>query len=563
MSRLNDLLSADRAGSAALLRRAGWFAALVASASVLLLGLSGWFIAAAATAGAAGTAVALSFNYMLPSAAIRLLAIVRTGARYGERLASHDAAFTALARLRPRLFRAIAGAPARHALSYRRGETTARFIQDVDAIEARFVRRSAPWSVVAAALAGAATIWLGSWWAVATTGLCFSALFLMAGRMMKRADQLGRQIQQLHGSLKDEAAALLDVAADLRCYGRADWAADRLAALGDELAAAQQARAGIEGRIEALRATAIGLASVCALLLSRQAGAPLAALAALAAAMTIDGTAPLLKSMAQRGALHEAEDRIEELLAMEQPPLPAVDSAPFPSLTLTVDRPFHLIAGARLLLSGRSGSGKTSLVERLIGLRPIEPGRLWIDGTDAASLPAETLRACFAWLPQDASLLSGTVRDNLRLAAPDADEAAMWQALHDAALDEKVRSLPSRLDCWIGEDGARLSGGERRRLALARASLSPARWLLLDEPTEALDSATEVMVRDRLSARLARTGQGLILVSHRPAMTALVQGNIAQVDTQPAQDHPAVPAMPAAAGPHPGAYAVHRLSIAG
>jgi ATP-binding cassette subfamily C protein CydC len=113
------------------------------------------------------------------------------------------------------------------------------------------------------------------------------------------------------------------------------------------------------------------------------------------------------------------------------------------------------------------------------------------------------------------------VRDNLMLANPDADDATLWRALHDAVLDDQVRALDHGLDAWVGENGARLSGGERRRLAVARAYCSLAPWLVLDEPSEGLDGTTEKLLAVRLAQRLDTTGQGLILVSHRPALVAL------------------------------------------
>ena len=134
--------------------------------------------------------------------------------------------------------------------------------------------------------------------------------------------------------------------------------------------------------------------------------------------------------------------------------------------------------------------------------------------------PSAQTRPAFAHAPQDAALIAGTVRANLALAGPHPDDA-LWDALADAALEARVRALPQGLDTWIGENGERLSGGERRRLSLARALLRDAPWLLLDEPTEGLDPATETLVVQRLDARLKRTGQGLVLVSHRPAPRAL------------------------------------------
>ena len=177
--------------------------------------------------------------------------------------------------------------------------------------------------------------------------------------------------------------------------------------------------------------------------------------------------------------------------------------------------------GDRIAITGPSGAGKTTLLERLLALRPCPPGTIALGGEDLAQLDPAVARAAFAHAPQDAALIAGTVADNLRLAAPDASDDALWEALRDAALDERIRAAPAGLNAWLGDNGERLSGGERRRLSLARALLRPAPWLLLDEPTEGLDAGTEALVLDRLAARLDRTGQGVVLVSHRPAPLAI------------------------------------------
>ncbi|WP_294307273.1 amino acid ABC transporter ATP-binding/permease protein [uncultured Sphingomonas sp.] len=514
---LRRLVAAERRRERHRLRQAGLCAALVAIASVLLLALSGWFLTAAALAGGAGIVAAQAFNYMLPSAAIRLLAIVRTGARYGERLASHGAAFGALARLRPGLYRALTVAPPSVALTLGRGEATARLIGDVDAVEWRFVRLSGPWGIVAALASGAALTLLGGWLAMVATLTCVGGALGLAQVWAHRLEEPGRAVQQAMGALREEVAMIGGAAAELRCFALEDWATARIAAASDRLAEAQARQAAVAARFEALHAIGVALAAASALVLSAGEGAPIAALAALAAAMTADATAPILRAMTERGRLREAEARLETLFAAAEE-RPAADEVC--DATLMIDgTPFA--PGSRIALTGPSGCGKTTLVEGLLGLRPLPPDRIMIGGRDAAALAPATLRATLAWAPQDAALMAGTVRDNLRLADDQASEDRLLQALHDAALDDVVRALPEGLDTWLGEDGARLSGGERRRLSLARAYLADAPWLLLDEPGEGLDAAVAAQVARRLDARLKRTGQGMILVSHRPVLSAL------------------------------------------
>ncbi|HXH15103.1 MAG TPA: ATP-binding cassette domain-containing protein [Sphingomonas sp.] len=524
---LETLIAGERRRQRPLLRRARLCAMLVAAASVVLLGLSGWFITGAAIAGLAGPAAVLAFNYMLPSAGIRLLAIVRTGARYGERLASHEAAFGALARIRPTLFRALVALPATTALAFTTGEATARMIGDVDAIETRFVRISAPWGVAAALASGLSLIWLGGIAAAAATGGCMIALLVVGRLASDRLAAPGRAVQQAAGRLRETFSSLADAAPELRCFGLESWAAGLIDAQGRELAAAQRAHAKAAGWLDLLHASAVGFATASAVMLSAGSGAPGAALAALAAAMTIDAAAPLLRAMIDRTRTAEAQDRLDDILALPLVHTPAdrehavAENGPASLSFVVAAAACRVAAGERLALVGPSGSGKTTLVEQMLGLRPCEPNRIWLGGVDVATIPPATLRSTLAWAPQDALLLSGTVRDNLLLANPHADEAVLWRALHDAVLDDRVRALDRGMDSWIGENGARLSGGERRRLAVARAYCATAPWLLLDEPTEGLDGATEALLAERLVRRLADTGQGLIVVSHRPALTAL------------------------------------------
>lgn len=517
--RLKALIRAQEKAQRLRLLAASVTAALVSAGAVLLLGLSGWFITAAALAGAAGPAVAHVFNYMVPSAMIRFFAIVRTASRYGERVTGHDAALKALAALRPQLFLGLARAPTTRALSLAGGEASARLVQDVDAIQDRFVRLSTPWGAGAGLIAGVGMAALAGWApALVVAGAAALGVILAVVIGRRFAEPAGQRLQQASGALKTEFAALAAAAPELQAYGMKAWAADRLSEHGDavEDAAERLARAG--GLIMASQSLAMAM-GVAGAAMAAGAGAPsLTALSMLAAVATVESAGTLLNALRQNGAVKAAVQRLGELLDEEAPTSAVAVVSPSLRLSgadLTVAPP------QRLAIIGPSGAGKTTLIERMMGLRPASPGEILHGEADGAALGAEALRPLFAYAPQQAVLLTGSVRENLRLAAPSASDDDLWAALEDAALADRIRAAPGGLDASVGENGARLSGGERRRLGLARAYLRPASWLVLDEPTEGLDAATEAQVLERLSTRLHHSGQGLIVVSHRPAPLAL------------------------------------------
>ncbi|WP_198376494.1 ATP-binding cassette domain-containing protein, partial [Neoroseomonas rubea] len=168
--------------------------------------------------------------------------------------------------------------------------------------------------------------------------------------------------------------------------------------------------------------------------------------------------------------------------------------------------------GARIALLGPSGAGKSTLAALLLKFAAPQQGRITLGGVDIADLPAAELRRRVAWLTQDARLFDDSIAANLRLAAPEATETELWKALDRAQVGELVRGLPEGLETQCGEGGLRFSGGQARRLALARTLLSPAPVLILDEPAAGLDADTERAFLQTLDE--ATAGRSVILILH-------------------------------------------------
>lgn len=169
--------------------------------------------------------------------------------------------------------------------------------------------------------------------------------------------------------------------------------------------------------------------------------------------------------------------------------------------------------GSRVAVLGPSGAGKSTLAALALKVAAPQQGRVRLGGTDLASLSAAEVHARFAWLSQATHLFDDTIRANLLLARPDADDAALWAALDAARIGDMVRGLPDKLDSWVGEGGAQFSGGQGRRLALARTLLSEAPILVLDEPCAGLDADTERAFLTTLND--VAQGRTLLLIAHR------------------------------------------------
>lgn len=529
--RLTALIADQRRRQRPRLLIAAVAAAGATAAAVFLLGLSGWFITGAALAGLAG--VGAAFNVLLPSAAIRLLAILRTGLRYIERVSGHEAALKALAALRPILFQDLASAPPEKALAMSSGEVSARLVQDIDAIQTLFVRLSGPWGAAAGAAAAVGLASLAGPGAAVITAM--GLLLSVAGSLFlgrTQVDTAGGEVQIAVGRYKDRLSALQASAAELRAYDLEDWATSDAEAAARDLDQSNVRVSIGAGWMAGWQMIAMGLSVVGVFAVSTDRSAPLVALAVLAAVASMEAAAALTTHFRSAGAATQALVRLSELGSgrASHPGVQTIEPCPaleFGSIGLTASPP------SRIAVSGVTGAGKSTLVERLMGLRHFDDPTLIVCGAPSSAQDGSTLRRHFAYAAQEVRLLNATVRANLQIADPGADDASLWRALEDADLATRIRLSPAGLDMPAGENGVGLSGGERRRLGLARAYLRSAPWLVLDEPTEGLDAECEARVIDGLHRRLAHTGQGLIVISHRPAPRQLCSIAIEVVGIQP------------------------------
>ncbi|AOY66047.1 thiol reductant ABC exporter subunit CydC [Xanthomonas euvesicatoria] len=512
-------------------------------AGVALLGLSGSFLTAAALAGVAG--MGTGFNFFSPSAGIRALTFARIVSRYGEKLIGHDATLRIARDLRVWFFRrALPLAPGRLSAT-RTGDLLARLMSDIGEVDGLSVRALAP----LAALLG---IWLGGVAAAALIYLPAACLLLVLGMLIGglvpwQVARGGAQREQLRAqqrtALRTQAFEGLEGAADLAAVDaqgawlqRSDAAAAAVTG-GDRI----QRRRLITGNLLHALCGGLGLASMLWLALG---AAERGLIAAELAAGLVFLTMALLEVWAGAGlalqALQSARVAARRLQAIvdQAPsvsdPAHAIDVPRTGTLQLqqvsfawpgSVRPVLHaldltLAPGERIAISGDSGSGKSTVLALLLRLWDPQAGQLRYAGIDLRHLAQAQWHQRIAWLPQNAPVFAGSVRENLLIGDAAADDAALWQVLQQVRLGAWA-SANDGLDTWVGENGATLSAGQARRLALARALLRDAPILLLDEPTDGLDVDTAHALLVDLAAALGE--RSLVMITHDALPPGVVQ----------------------------------------
>lgn len=538
----------------------GMLALLAAIAAIGLLSLSGWFIAATAYAGL-NVATAKAFNFFLPSIGVRLFAIARTAARYGERIVSHDATFRILEALRVWCYKRLEPlAPARLG-QHHSGDLLTRIITDIDTLDNLYLRVLTP-SVVAAVVMAMLVGFMGYF--SSRIALLNAALLIGAGVVIpiiadKAARTAARQLNTQTGHLR---TALVDgihgLAVLLTCGAESRHLA-KIHQRHNALVQSQQKMSRVTGMANALMGLVSGAAVVGTLYIgvgAVQNGAlsgPNVALLILAVMAGFDAVVPLSNAYQYLGQTQKAAARLHQITrtppAVTFPsnadPVPCEGHIEFEQVafqyapseqTVLEQISFKIQSGQRIAVIGATGAGKSTLLYLLARFEDPLKGNIRLGRRSLNRFSEATLRSAICIVDQKAYVFNGTLRDNLLLANSDADDSAINDALSTVQLTNDVRQWPDGLDTWVGEAGQLLSGGQARRLAIARALLSDAPIWAFDEPTEGLDTETARAMMQTLLARAK--GKTVIMVTHRPEaieqmdqVILIEAGRIAAIDS--------------------------------
>jgi thiol reductant ABC exporter CydC subunit len=469
---------------------------------------------------------------------VRFFGIARGLARYLERYVSHYATLRLLARLRTWFYGAVEPlAPAR-LLQVRSGDLLSRIIADVEILDNVFLRVITPpaVAVLIALLASLLLAGFNVWLAVV---LLFFLLLTGAGvpnltRVLGR--RIGRRTIQVRAELNDALVDTIQGMADLLTLASEGYQRNELLILSRELGSLQHRMTRIGALHGALTSLLMNLATLAVLAIaillvdrSRLDGVHLALLT-MAVVASFEAILPLPQAFQYLEASLEAGRRLFQIVdtepAVSEPTTPSVAPSQYDlrvenlRFSYSPDQPpaldgicFDLPQGGQLALVGPSGAGKSTLVHLLVRFWDYQSGRILLGGRELRTCRQEDVSRLIAVVSQRTHLFNATVRENLLLARPEAAESEIVQAAKHARVHDFVQSLPQGYDTQIGEQGVRLSGGQRQQLAIARALLKDAPLLILDEPTANLDALTERDIIRTLWPLMA--GRTTVIVTHR------------------------------------------------
>ena len=511
------------------------------ASSIGLLTTSGWFLAATAIAG-----LGTLFNFFYPSASVRGLAIGRTLFRYFEKLVTHDATFRILAKLRVQVFEKIIPLSPAVLNRYRNSDLLNRLVSDVDTLDSLYLRLIAPF-ITAIFVILAMCIGLSFVNAPLALGLGVSLLllvFVIPTVFYQLGKKFGDKLVHSRALYRTQFLEFIQAQAELLLFNAEDKLKDNMAKTEANWQADQQKEANLSGFSTALSLFLNGLIIAVMLWFSSQAKfgndeyrMAFIALFTFAALASFEILMPLGSAFLHIGQVIASAERVTDII--EQQPLvtfngkaefdqnattlieakdlsftyPERQNRALENLNLTIQK------GQKVAILGKTGSGKSTLLQLLVRNYDAKQGQLFLAGKPIADYSEDTLRSQFCFLTQRVHVFSDTLRQNLQFAsAVNISDEKMIEVLNQVGLG-KLLEQEQGLDIWLGDGGRPLSGGEQRRLGLARILLNDAPILLLDEPTEGLDRETERQILRLILAHAEN--KTLIMVTHR--LTAIEQ----------------------------------------
>ncbi|MDG6281619.1 cysteine/glutathione ABC transporter ATP-binding protein/permease CydC [Glaesserella parasuis] len=506
------------------------------TASIGLLSLSGWFLAASALVGSS-----LLFNFFYPSSGVRGLAIGRTISRYFERLVTHDATFRVLANLRIAVFSKLIPLSPAGLNRYRHSELLNRLVADVDTLDTLYLNLLSPFisAIMVILFMGIGLSFVSTLLAWIICGslvvllLIFPTLFYHLGR------KLGKIAIQSRATYRSQFIEWIQLNGEFLLFGVLSKATDRLKQTEQQWLRAQSHESQLGGLSNALLMFINGILVTAVIYLSAtainvpQADNPeaLIALVVFCVLASLEILMPIGMAFLHLGQVIEAAERISEITA-QQPavqfngtaqwkqteanqPLISFNQVSFsysPEHEQVLNHiSFEIKKGERIAILGKTGSGKSTIFQLLTRNYDPTSGEILLNGCNIKDYPEKTLRQQIAVLSQRVHIFSNTLRENLRFGNPQATDEALSEALAKVNLSYLLEE--QGLDLWLGEGGRPLSGGEQRRLGLARLLLSSADILLLDEATEGLDRDTEQQILKQILSHTQ--GKTLLMITHR------------------------------------------------
>ncbi|NVO73792.1 heme ABC transporter ATP-binding protein/permease CydC [Photobacterium damselae] len=502
-------------------------------AAISLLTLSGWFIAASAVAGL--TIARETFNYMLPGAGVRGFSMARTAGRWGERVVSHNATFKLLADLRIFFFRKLTPLIPGRQTNLRDADLLNRLVADVDAMDHVYLRLVSPLIVGVLSLV-AVTVFL-SWFDLTiglTLGAILLALMLLLPVIFYRLGK--RNGEALTYSKANYRITLLDWIqgqAELLLFNAEERYRVQAESEQQSLLTAQRKMANLTGVANAILMAATGWTLVLITWIAADGVGgnppdPFVAMVAFATMASFELMMPVAGAFQYLGQTLTSARRLNEIIEAK-PDTPfdpngyqakAQGNITIENISYTYygsEQPvlkqvnLSLKQGEKLAILGRTGCGKSTLLQLLTRNWDPQQGQISLDGIPLPQWQESALRSAMTVVSQRVDVFNGSLRENLLLAKPQASDAECVQALEQVGLTTLLDG--QGLDTWLGEGGRQISGGERRRLGIARALLHDAPILLMDEPTEGLDRKTEQQILELLLEHAK--DKTVIFITHR------------------------------------------------